>query len=120
MKGLMRPVSIPDALLPPDTVRVTLGAPNDDDLINRRKIHPLEAWRGEASDGVPAIGVLLQLDEGDLEKLKEDDRIWLVFIGPTTYPFSFALVHDVPVQYVTEIEEPEVPDDLSTLPPVED
>lgn len=84
----MKPIPIPDDMLPSDTKRATVGAPRG----REDNISPIEVWQGFTSDGEPAQGVLVELDDDDLRAIAQDPRIWLIFLSHRIVPFSFTPV----------------------------
>lgn len=84
----MKPIPIPDELMPPDTKRATVGAPRG----REDKITPIEVWQGFAADGTPVQGVLVELSDEDLTAIAQKPLIWLMFLSKNIVPFSFTPV----------------------------
>lgn len=85
----MKPIPIPDAFLEaftPPYKRVTIGAPRG--LEN--DCAPVEAVISDSHAG-PCTTLLIQLEDGDLEKLQEDKGIWLRFYVLTIPMFSIGV-----------------------------
>lgn len=79
----MTPIPIPDACVPEGCVRIVVGPPDGDPTGDIRSV---EAVAGQDDDG-PRIAVLVELDEGDLERLADEGAIWLTFLSGKIPPF---------------------------------
>lgn len=71
----MRPVPIPDRCVPPGCRRYTIGAPPG----KEDQVRPVEAVAGIV-DGAPRIAVLVELEDGDLDRLTNTGAVWLTFL----------------------------------------
>lgn len=80
----MRPVPIPDHLVPPGCRRLVIGPPDGDPTGN---IRPVEAIAGIV-DGVPNVVMLIELEDGDLERLTETPAVWLTMQTGQIPPWS--------------------------------
>lgn len=72
----MTPVPIPDECVPEGCKRLVIGPPDGDPT---GTVRPVEAVAGLAADGV-RIAVLLELEDGDLERLADHPAVWLTFM----------------------------------------
>lgn len=75
----MIPVTIPDELVQPGSVRRVIAAP-DGDLTND-EIRPVESLIKAGPDGVAQLSMMLQLEDGELEHLVNGGRVWLTMLG---------------------------------------
>lgn len=82
----MRPVPIADELIPEGCKRLVIAAP-DGDLLND-EIRPIEAVVGLTEDRGPLFAMLLQLEEGDLERLQACGGLWLSMYTNQLPPFA--------------------------------
>lgn len=83
----MGPKPIPDRRLWDGVRRVTLGAPRGlEDMVA-----PVEALVEAASPLGPAFHLLIQVDEADLARLRDDPHFWLTIYGPAMPPFSLTV-----------------------------
>lgn len=80
----MRPVPIPDDRIWEGSRRVVVAGP-DGDLTG--EIRPVEALV-DVVDDTPRFSILIKLDPEDLEKLKDNPHIWLMWWGHYLHPFS--------------------------------
>lgn len=80
----MRPVPIPDHLVPPGCRRLVIGPPDGDPTGN---IRPVEAIAGIV-DGIPNVVMLIELEDGDLERLTETPAVWLTMQTGQIPPWS--------------------------------
>lgn len=81
----MVPVPIPDACVPPGCKRMVIGPPDGDPTGD---IRPVEAVVGiDEVQGV-TIAVLVQLEDGDLERLAETPAVWLTMWTTQIPPFA--------------------------------
>lgn len=92
----MKPIPIPDALIPPHYRRLTIGAP----IGEENDIRPVEAL-------IPAnVGLegrkyvmLIQIEEEDREHLEKSGGLfWLQILGTQLSPFSVDVVTGVEVE----------------------
>lgn len=72
----MRPIPIEDHLVPPGCKRVVIGPPDGDPTGD---VRPVEAAVGIV-DGGPRICMLVELEDGDLERLAHTPAIWLTML----------------------------------------
>ena len=75
----MRPVPIPDELVEPGSVRRVFSAPNGD--LTDDQIRPAEALIRRGPDDAAVISCMLELEEGDLERLLAGGRVWVTMLG---------------------------------------
>lgn len=87
----MIPVTIPDELIAPGTVRRVIAAP-DGDLLND-EIRPVEALIKADSDGIALLSMKLQLEDGDLGRLIRGGTVWLTMRGAVA-PFDIQVLED--------------------------
>jgi hypothetical protein len=80
----LRPVPIPDEFVWPGGVRRVIAGP-DGDLTG--EIRPVEAIIDSGPHGT-RFCILVRLDDGDLERLREDPRFWLLWWGDHLHPFG--------------------------------
>jgi hypothetical protein len=78
------PVPIPDDCVPAGCVRKVIGPPDGDPTGD---IRPVETVIGVV-DGEMRIAVLVELEDGDLERLQHTPAIWLTMVGNHLHPFS--------------------------------
>lgn len=81
----MRPVPIPEHLVPPGCRRLVIGPPAGQDPTG--DIRPVEAVAGIV-DGTPRICMLIALEDGDLERLVDTPAMWLTMITGQIPPWS--------------------------------
>lgn len=80
----MRPVPIPEHLVPDGCRRLVIGPPDGDPTGD---IRPVEALAGMV-DGAPRIAMLVELEDGDLERLQKTPAVWLTMITSQIPPWS--------------------------------
>lgn len=81
----MRPIPIPAELETPETRRIVFGPPDGDPTGD---VRPAEALVGFV-EGIPKLCFLVQLEDGELERLAETGALWLTL--STNQPPPFAL-----------------------------
>lgn len=77
---------MPDECIPPGCKRVVIAAPNGDLMDD--SVRPVEACVGLTEDMGLCYTILVQLDEGDLERLAETPAIWLSMYTPQIPVFA--------------------------------
>jgi hypothetical protein len=87
----MRPVTIPDELIQPGTVRRVFAAPNGD--LTDDQIRPAEALIRRGEDDLAVISCMLELEPGDLERLQSGGRVWLTMVGGLA-PFDVTVLDE--------------------------
>lgn len=85
----MRPVPIPAETVWEGGVRRVFAAP-DGDLTNP-DIGPVDVIVDAGLGGVARVNVLLQLEDGDLERLQSGGAVWLSMLGGLM-PFALTVV----------------------------
>jgi hypothetical protein len=85
----MRPVPIPEDRVWAGGVRRVFAAP-DGDLTNP-DIGPCEVIVDAGIDGTARVNVLLQLEDGDLERLTNGGAVWLSMLGGLM-PFALTVI----------------------------
>jgi len=80
----MRPVPIPDEVIPEGCNRFVISPP-DGGLTNDR-VRPVEAVAG-IIDGEVHISMLIALEDGDIERLQSCNGIWLTMVTRQIPPF---------------------------------
>lgn len=81
----MHPSSIPDELVNPDRARQTITVP--DEL--RDHVDPCDALITRGADGLAEVHVRLELDPGELRKIRATGEVWVTFLGGIT-PFRIS------------------------------
>lgn len=85
----MKPRPIPDHCVPDGCKRFTIApAPGDED-----RVQPVEAVAGIVDDQV-RMSVLVELEDGDLERLAQVGALWLTFVTPQMPPFAVTIADD--------------------------
>jgi hypothetical protein len=80
------PIPIPDDCVPPGCRRLVIG-PADGDPTG--DIRPVEAVVGiDEPTGEPRITVLVELEDGELDRLRRTPAIWLTFRANQLSPFA--------------------------------
>lgn len=87
----MIPIPIPDHCVPPGCVRKVFGPPDGDPTGD---IRPVEGLVGLV-DGQMRIALLLELENGDLERLQRTPSIWLTTMSNHLHPFDVRIADDV-------------------------
>lgn len=85
----MRPVPIPEDRVWEGGVRRVFAAP-DGDLTNP-DIAPCEVVIDAGIGGIARVNVLLELEEGDLERLANGGAVWLSMLGGLS-PFALTVI----------------------------
>jgi hypothetical protein len=78
----MRPSSIPDELVNPERVRQTVTVPPE----LQAHVDPCEALITRGADGLAQVHVRLELEPGELRKIRATGEVWVTFMGGIT-PF---------------------------------
>jgi hypothetical protein len=88
---LMQPVPIPAELVPENCVRKVFGPPDGDPTGDIRAVEAVVGVVEE--DGVQSvrIAMLIELDEGDLERLADCGGFWLTMMANHLHPFSLSI-----------------------------
>lgn len=86
----MKPRSIPDHCVPDGCRRYTIApAPGDEG-----RVLPVEAVAGVVNDQV-RMSVLVELEDGDLERLDDVGAIWVTMLTPQLPPFAVTIADAV-------------------------
>lgn len=80
----MIPIPVPDHCVPPGCKRLVFGPPDGDPTGD---VRPVEAVVGIV-DGAPRIAVLVQVEDGELERLQQTGAVWLTVMADHLVPFS--------------------------------
>lgn len=86
----MQPVPIPDHCVPAGCVRKVIGPPDGDVTGDIRAV---EAVLGMV-DGEMRIALLIELDDGELERLADVGGFWLTFMANHLHPFALHVADD--------------------------
>lgn len=86
----MTPVPVPDECVPPGCKRVVFGPPDGDPTGDVRAV---EGIVGMVDDEM-RIAVLIELDDGDLERLQTTPAIWLTTMSNHLHPFAVHVADD--------------------------
>lgn len=86
----MIPVPIPDHLVTDHTRRVVFGPPDGDPTGD---VRPAEALVGIV-DGLPRLCFLVQLEDGEIERISETGAIWLTMTTNQPPPFAMHVADD--------------------------
>lgn len=84
----MRPVPISDELVWEGARRMVVGPPDGDPTND--VIRSVEALV-DADDLGPRFCILIDMEDGDLERLQNGERIWLIWHAQQLAPFSIAI-----------------------------
>jgi hypothetical protein len=87
----MKPIPIPDNLIPEGYYRATVGAPKGQE----QTVMPVEVIRPNPKEiaSYPKNVLLIEVTKDDLERLQTNGGLmWLQFIGTTFNPFSLDVV----------------------------
>lgn len=82
----MRPGPIPEHLI--DETRVAMNITVPDDLTEH--VDPVTALVDAGPDGIARISIPMQLEDGDLRKLRSTGVLWVSFLGGVT-PFALSV-----------------------------
>jgi hypothetical protein len=87
------PVPIPNELVWEGAQRRTIAPPNHD--FTHPHISPVEALLDlDPTTGSPRFSMLIELEDGDLERLGADKRFWLHILGQQLQPFALTLLDE--------------------------
>lgn len=87
----MRPVIIPDELVQPGTVRRIIAAPDGD--LTHDEIRPVESLISRGPDDVARLSMMLELEDGELDRLAAGGKIWLTMLGGVA-PFDIVVLDE--------------------------
>lgn len=82
----MRPAPIPEALI--DETRVPMNITVPDDLAEH--VAPVMALVTKGPDGIAEIHIPMQLEDGDLRRLRSTGQLWVTFLGGVS-PFRLSV-----------------------------
>ena len=81
----MIPIPIPDECVPAGCTRMVIGPPDGDPTGD---VRPVEAVAGIDTDRGVTIAMLIQLEDGDLERLAQTPAFWLTMWTTQIPPFA--------------------------------
>lgn len=82
----MRPAHVPETLIDEDRRRITITAP--DDLTH--SVDGCEGLLTRGPDGLAQIHVRIELEPGDLRRIRATGELWVTFLGGVT-PFRLSV-----------------------------
>lgn len=93
----MRPIPIPDQMVPSWGKREVISPP-DGDLLNE-DIAPVEAIVSvDSEQGMVMYTLLIQIEEGDMDSLEATGGRFLLTMGGAIVPFSLGTLTVLPVE----------------------